>query len=144
MGQLGEDIVRQYSSMDADAQKHVAEADAILARPEFAGTNATFDAWMNVRAKPGRRAPREPEWYKVLGKESIRSIAAELQRLPEYLIYYDKGSKVVHSSAYKHQIKFGSSGSVGHPIRNLADAHTELRWPVETVAKAHSARLEVF
>ena len=113
MGQIGADAAAKYPTMEADARNQIAAADRLLARPEFAEANAAFEA---MRGKP--------EWYRALGKPNIRAIAEELMRLPEYNIYYRKGSEVVHSSAYTHHVAFARSGAFSHPVRNLADAHT--------------------
>lgn len=113
MGQIGSDVAAKYPTMEEDARKQIAAADKLLARAEFAEANAAFEAMGG-----------KPEWYRALGKANIRAIAEELKRLPEYNIYYRKASEVVHSSAYKQHVAFGRSGAFGHPIRNLADAHT--------------------
>lgn len=128
MRQLGDDILSKYSSLDAEGRMHVIEADAILKQPSFTSVNDQFEAWMSAHSRAGRPPLHEPDWYKVLGKPSIRSIAKELQRLPEYLIYYGKGSQVVHSSTYKQHVQFDKGGTVGHPIRSLSDAHTLLNF----------------
>ena len=116
---IGKNITLQVEADNADAAKQIAEADAILAQPEFSAVNAAFDA---VVAKQKRR--HEPEWYKVLGKASIRAIASELERLADYVIHYGKGSQIAHSASYKDQVKFAQGAARAHPIRNLAEAHT--------------------
>jgi hypothetical protein len=122
MGDIGKDLLEQRPSLEDEAKAHVAEADRILAQPTLVETNAAFNSFVAQQVKKGRM-PREPHWYQVLGKPTIRSIAKELERLPEYIAHYEKGSKVVHSSSYKDHIKFQKNGAIGHPIRNLADAH---------------------
>jgi hypothetical protein len=119
MGQLGVDIRSNRPTMEQDAAKHVADTERILALPQSKPTNDAFE----IYRKKSKR-PFEPEWYKVLGKRSIKDIAKELSRLPEYLIYYGKGSEVTHSASYKDHFKFVKQGATASPIRNLADAHT--------------------
>jgi hypothetical protein len=123
MGQIGADIIAQRPALETEATSAIAEADRILTGRLFVETNASFDAILTRQAAKHQK-PREPEWYKVLGKPSIRSIAKELQRLPEYIIYYGRGSKIVHSASYEGTITFSKGGAVAHPVRNLADAHT--------------------
>jgi len=112
MGQMGADAAAKYPTMEADAKKQVAAADALLSRPDFVEANAAFDA---LKGKQ--------DWYRALGKLNIKAIAKELMRLPEYNIYYRKASEVVHSSAYKQHVSFEKGGTFSHPVRNLADAH---------------------
>jgi hypothetical protein len=123
MGQIGSDILSQQPNLESEADAFMAEANRILAQPGFAEASAAFDAYIAAHPRRGR-AHYEPEWYAVLGKPTIRSIAKELKRLPDYIVYYSKGSQIVHSSSYKEQIRFKKEGAIAHPIRNLADAHT--------------------
>jgi hypothetical protein len=121
MGDIGKDILAQRTALDADSDTFITEADRILAQPGFAETNAAFGKYI---ADHPRRRGGEPEWYRVMGKPSVRSIAKELMRLPDCIVYYGKGSQVVHSASYKEQISFRKGGAVAHPIRNVADTHT--------------------
>jgi hypothetical protein len=123
MGQLGVDILSQGPSLDADSAKHISETNTILSRPEFAQINADFDA---LQAK-GRRG-HEPHWYQVLGKSSIRAIAKELQHLPDYVIYYGKGSQVVHSGSFSDHFHFVTRGAEASTVRTLNDLPTLLNF----------------
>lgn len=122
MGEIGRDILAQRPALDTEAGAFIAEADRILAQPGFAATNAAFEKY--IADHPRRGVRYEPEWYRVLGKPSVRSIAKELMRAPDYIVYYGKGSQVVHSASYKVQISFRKGGAIAHPMRNLADTHT--------------------
>jgi hypothetical protein len=129
MKQLGVDLYSNRSELETEALKLVAEADAILAQPELSAANADFEKYVAARTKKGKKPPYEPEWYKVLGKTSVRSIASELRRLPDYIVYYGKGSRVAHSSSTKDHLRFvAKGGAVGHPIRNLAGTHDLLNF----------------
>jgi hypothetical protein len=123
MKQLGVDLYSNRAELDLEGTKFIASANAVLAGPAFADANAAFDAWITARTKPGKRPPNDPHWYTVLGKPTIRSIAKELMRLPEYIVHYGKGSQVVHSSSTKDHMQVKSSGVAAHPIRNLAGVH---------------------
>ena len=128
MKQLGVDLYSDRAELDSDARKLISDADSVLAQPRFAEANAAFDSWVAARTKSGKRPPYEPEWYKVLGKPTIRSIAKELMRLPDYIVYYGKGSQVAHSSSTKDHVQFQRRGAVAHPIRNLAGTHNLLNF----------------
>ena len=127
MGQLGTDIVANRPALPELGKQHVADTERILALPEYAATNMEFDAF---RKKSGK--PYEPDWYKVLDKRSIKAIAKELQRLPEYTIHYSQASQVTHSTSYKDQMTFKRRGVSATPIRNLADAHTAFNFAFTT------------
>lgn len=96
---LGLDLHAGHPNLGEDAKKHVAEVDAVLAQPELAAVNAEFDA---ARGKK----PWDPDWFKVCGAKSLRSIADTLKRLPEYEVLYSKGSRVVHAASFKDHIDF--------------------------------------
>jgi len=131
IGKIGIDIATNQPGLSADGVKHVANVERILARPEYVGINAAFDAF-----KKQKGMKHEPEWYKVLGKRSIKDIARELQRLPEYVIYYQQASQVTHSASYKDQLKFKSKGVSAQPLRNLADIHTAFNYGFTTAMHA--------
>jgi hypothetical protein len=116
MGEIGADIVARQPALDAEAAAHVEQIDAILSRKEFAETNAAFDEY---RKKHPRE--HEPPWYRVLGIRSVRELATKLQRLPEYVMHYGRGSLVTHSSSYSDHFQFGKDGVSGYPVRHLAD-----------------------
>jgi len=127
MGQMGVDILANRPALDQEGASHVAQIERILSLPEFASTNKAFE---NHKKKAGRR--HEPEWYKVLGKANLKEIARELNRLPEYVVNYSKGSSVTHSQSYKDQLEFKSAGVGAHPIRNLAELHSAFNFAFTT------------
>jgi hypothetical protein len=71
---------------------------------------------------------REVDWYKPLGKTSIRAIAKELGRLPEYEYFYDMSSTIMHARDYTGQIMFLTDRVVYKPIRFLEDASSLIQW----------------
>lgn len=127
MGQLSTDLAANRSTLKDDGVKQVADTERILSLPEYAETNKAFDAF---KKKAGIK--HEPEWYKVLGKRNIKAIASELQRLPEYIIYYGQASIVTHSASYKDQLRFKSKGVSAKPIRHVADIHTAFNYAFTT------------
>jgi hypothetical protein len=125
--QLGVDLYSDRADLSREGLRLIAEADSVLAQEKFAEANAAFESWIRAQNKAGNKSgkkpPFEPDWYKVLGKPSVRSIAKELRRLADYLVYYGKGSQVMHASSIKSHIEFQKGKAVAHPIRNLASAH---------------------
>lgn len=118
MHQLREDLYRDREDLETQGRQLVLEADRILRQPLLADANEAFELYMRRK-----RGSFEPDWYKVLGTPSVRAIAKELMRLPDYIIYYGKGSEVAHSSSMEDHVRFKNKGAVAHPIRNLAGAH---------------------
>jgi hypothetical protein len=125
MRQLGDDLLAKYESMDEIGRSRVEHADAILALPQYKEVNSDFERWKERNKK---RRLHEPEWYKVLGRESVRSIAKELRRLADYRVYYGKGSAAVHSAEYKGHVKFMKAGTAGGPIRDLSQTYNLLQF----------------
>jgi Family of unknown function (DUF5677) len=120
MKQLGEDLYSNNPELTTEGQKLLAEVDRLLALSEFAAANSDFEKYIT-----SRKIKHEPEWYKVLGKRSVRVIASDLRRLPEYIGHYGRASNVMHSSTAKDHVAFREGNSVvGHPIRNIARANS--------------------
>jgi hypothetical protein len=119
MGKIGEDVLNNRPAFEQDGPSHVADVNRILLMPEYVATDKAFDEYK----KNNPRQRHEPDWYKVLGKRTLKEIARELGRASEYLLYYSKGSQVTHSQSYKDQFNFGAKGVAAHPIRNVADIH---------------------
>jgi hypothetical protein len=114
MGELGADVLKRRPEIVDIGNRQRDEVSKILERPEFIQTNRRFEEL----ASNGKRR-REPEWYVVLGKPSLRSIAKELRRLPEYELVYARGSEVMHGGSYTDQLSFSKGGMNLLPIRNL-------------------------
>jgi hypothetical protein len=103
--------------IESDAKKHLAEVNRLLEQEDFKSIDAAFERIAS------RRKNYEPNWYTPLGKTSIRQIAQEVGRVPEYEIYYTRGSDVTHSGLYKDHIKFMPGNARLKNIRHLSDAH---------------------
>jgi Family of unknown function (DUF5677) len=125
MGQLGADILGRTPALDIEASQHIARIDKILGRPEYAPVDQAFDAF-----RKRRRRPYDPSWYEVLGKTSVKQIAKELQRLPDYIVYYGEGSRVVHSASYTEHIKSATC--------SVATSKAPASWPTATRARPES------
>jgi hypothetical protein len=121
MRELGADIFAQQPSLGDEGTRHVKEVDANLRRQEFSDANAAFDEYA-----ANARRPVEPKWYQVLGVKSIRAMARELQRLPDYMIYDGTGSQVAHASSYQGKFNFARRGANARPIRDITSINTVL------------------
>jgi Family of unknown function (DUF5677) len=92
---------------------YVKRVNEILAQPALAAIANSFETC----AKKTRRG--NVEWYKPLGTRSIAEIASKLHRKHEYVIFYPKGSNVVHSGSHFDHIEFLKSGLRLKGVRNL-------------------------
>jgi hypothetical protein len=115
---LSPDLPTTLSDLETDAKNHLAEVDSLLGRADFKPIDAAFE-----QCRKTSRKKYDPEWYKVLGKQSIGQIAKEVGRMPEYEIFYSRGSDVTHSGLYKDHVKFIRGGFRFKLIRHLSDSH---------------------
>ena len=121
---LGVDIHAERPSLLAEAKARLAEVDRVLAQAGLAAINAEFDL-----SRKGKRKI-EVEWYVLTGKGSIRQIADAVKRLPEYEMFYGKGSRITHTASYKHHIGFRSGQIHFKPVRHVAEFHELLNFLV--------------
>jgi len=128
---LGLDIHAKHPTLASDAKKLLAEVNRILAQPRFQPIDAEFD-------KKRGKGKIDPDWYKLVGANSIRQIAETVDRLVEYELFYSKGSKVTHSASYKDHIRFIKEGVHFIPIRYLEGIDMLIRFVVCTAI--HSFR----
>jgi Family of unknown function (DUF5677) len=118
LGPLGGDIRASMEDLpQAAAHEQLQRLEAMLTGPRYLEVNAAFDAYKKAH-KGG-----EPEWYKVAGKNNLREIAIQLQKLPEYIIFYAQGSEAVHSARYSDQIRILHGGVSAPPVRDLTGTH---------------------
>jgi hypothetical protein len=66
-------------------------------------------------------------WYKLLGIDSISKLAASVSRLPEYFIFYSRGSELAHTTSYQDQFKFKNGKIEFEPIRHLQEMNPLLQ-----------------
>jgi hypothetical protein len=104
------ETVREY------AQARNQEIDRFLAKPLYAGINASF-------AAARRKKDREVEWYRI-GPNSPTSLADMAKRLNEsatYQVLYRLLSYKVHNSRSRAAFKLSTDSVVVEPIRHLKD-----------------------
>ena len=111
---LGVDVKALYARLGSDAAKHLAEVNRILSQAELQPIDAEFD-------KARGKKPRDPEWYTLDGLTSIRQVANQVGRLPEYEVFYSRGSQVTHTGSYKDHVLFNKGQVRLKPIRHLED-----------------------
>ncbi len=108
--------------MKDEAQKQLKDINRILSQDSFKNINENLEDLY-------RSGKREPNWYAPLAKRnSIKWIASNVNRMPEYLFFYELGSEVVHSSSYYHHIEVSKNKIIKFkPIRNLSTMVNLLR-----------------
>ena len=116
------------------AKEELADINRILAREEFQIIDNAFENLFNKRKI-------EPYWYAPIPKgRNLKQIAKDVNRIPEYIFYYAKGSEVVHTSSYTDHIKLLKGKKVIiEPIRNLSEMDTLIRFAMGTAI--HSYRI---
>ena len=112
-------------NLASDARLHLAEIKRILAQPNFSEVNADFDRVKGTKIY-------DPEWYKVVGAKSIRNVAKSVGRLPEYELFYTKGSKISHAASYNDHIRFNKGKISFKTIRNLENVDQLVRFAAGT------------
>lgn len=112
--EVGLQLEEEVHVMKKEAEKQNTEIDQILSAPPFKDINIHIQNY-----KDQRRLDYEPPWYSPLGVSSIRKIAIDVGRLPEYQIFYSLTSKIMHSSRYRHHIRFIDDKIIFGPIRCL-------------------------
>jgi len=104
------------------AEKELAHVQEILDRAVFKEIDQSFE---NIsRNNPSR----EIDWYRPLGKSSVKSITKELGRTAEYEYFYSLSSAIMHARGYQNQIKFIHGNVLYKPIRMLDDVPSLIKW----------------
>jgi hypothetical protein len=95
------------------AEHQICEIDRILSSSAFNDINNHIQRYKNEK-----RMDYEPSWYSPLGS-SVRKVAIDVGRLPEYYFFYSLTSEVMHSSRYSHHMIFKGGRLIFEPIRSL-------------------------
>lgn len=132
---LGLDFQAERPTLATDARNHLAEVNRILAQSDLKTIDKEF-----TTARGNRK--RDPEWYELDGLKSIRQVAENVGRLPEYEFFYAKGSQVTHTGSYKDHIRFRSGQVHLLPIRHLADVNMLLNFIVTVAISTFKKILE--
>ena len=98
-----------------EAERQIAEIDRVLSGPSFCDINNHIQKY-----KDKNKLRYEPSWYTPLGV-SIRKIATDVGRLPQYEFIYSHTSTIMHSTKYSHHIQFGNGKLTFEPIRSLKE-----------------------
>jgi len=134
--EIGLDITTSRPNLAEEAALHLEEVNRVLSQEELAEINALFEE----RRSRSRRG-FEPYWYSIFGVHSIRQIAREVGRLPEYDIFYSLGSEVTHSSSYRDHVRFVAGTIRFKPIRYLDKLPQLLQFFGQVVLKTYSSIL---
>lgn len=132
---LGLDIHARRPTIEADAAKHLEEVNRVLQQPALSEIDAEFSA----RARRNRGI--DPEWYKLAGANSIRQVAKQVGRGPEYSFFYSRGSDATHATSYKLHLQFRSDSMRFKTIRNLEHVNELLNFLVATVLHTYQGVL---
>jgi len=130
--ELSFDLVKKSDEMRKEAERQIEDIDRILSGPAFIEINNQFQEY-----KERRRLPYEPTWYFPLGVSSIRQMAIDVGRLPEYEFFYSLTSEVMHSSRYRHHIQFGNGKLTFEPIRSLKGINTLINFMVACTLRTY-------
>ena len=137
MKDLNFDIHQNRPSLSKEAQQHIAEVNRILSQPELTKVDKDFD-------KQRGKRKHDLEWHTLVGAKSIRKIAEILHRIPEYDLFYSKGSQVTHSASYKDHIKFVGRGFHFKPIRHLDGINVLLNFTVSLALRTYQMTLRYY
>jgi hypothetical protein len=143
--QFENDIKSRFSLVDFDkeqesAGKQLEQINNILKQPELKSIYEQF----NMIYEKGKR---EPNWYTpILRGGSLKTIARDVGRLPEYLFYYDKSSKIMHSSSYDDHVKFNKKDGriIFEPIRNLNSIDYVLRFNMQVAVHTYKSIIKKY
>lgn len=94
--------------MTEHAKKEVEQIDKILAQQEFASICSVFKQFKG-----------KSNWYSPLGIPDLRSMAKDVGKGSEYIVFYSNYSESMHTSNYTHHVKFGKGTITFQPIRLL-------------------------
>lgn len=134
---IGLDIHARRPTLAADALKHLAEVNRILAQKIFAGLDKEFD-------HKRKRRKSDPEWYQLCGAKSIRHVAEQVGRLIEYEFFYSKGSRISHAASYKDHILFIGGQVRFKPICNLEGINELLNFIVNIALRSFENTLRYY
>lgn len=102
------------------AKKQLPEIERILKQDSFCEINSEFER------RRIKKTGADIYWYRFFGIESIMKLAEDVGRLPEYFLYYLRGSELMHTTSYRDQVKFKKGTITFEPVRHLTDMHTLL------------------
>jgi hypothetical protein len=101
--------------IEKEAEEQLKSIDEILSKEVWSEINKNYES------KKSNKTSTEAHWYKLLGINSIKQLAKELNRLPEYDFYYSKSSDVMHSISYSEHVRFDNGTVIFEPVRSLND-----------------------
>jgi hypothetical protein len=119
----------------------VRKLEAILIQPEFSEINLKFEADYSAR---GFDRP----WYEVYGdsrpKTTIRKIAEDVGRLPEYQDFYSSFSSTSHGGDMWKNVVFGGETIWVNPIREPQDIPRTTKYAVTLAFRVYKMLLDEY
>lgn len=131
--ELDLDIHAVRPTIEEEAAKHIEHIDRNLALESLTDIDKKFDAARGKR-------PHDPDWYKVAAGDdrlTLRGIADQVNRLPQYEFYYSKGSHVTHAALYRPHVQFRGDEVRFLAIRSLRDLYELLQASMQTALDAY-------
>lgn len=127
---LGFNVHKDRPTLGDEGRARLIDIDEVLSQPLL----AEIDKEYNDALAGAKKRKYDFEWYQLGGgPTSIRKLAENVGRLPEYEFFYSKGARVSHTGAYRDHLRFVSGQIRFVPIRNLEDLKTVVSF-VGTVA----------
>jgi hypothetical protein len=130
--ELSENLINKSEEIELRARKQIGDIDELLSKDRYKDINDHFQGYIHKK-----NLPFEPSWYKVYGINSVRQIAINVERLPEYEFLYSITSEVMHSASYRHHFKFENGQLVFEPIRCLKDIKTIINFIVSCAVRTY-------
>lgn len=113
------------------AKKQITEVERILKQENYSSINSEFEKRYN------KTNGVDIIWYRLLGIDSIMKLAEEVDRLPEYVVFYTRGSELMHTKLYRDQVKFKKGIIIFEPIRHLEDMNRLLHYTISISLSAY-------
>jgi hypothetical protein len=132
VSELGENFINKSEEIELKARKIIKDIDELLTKESYKAINDHFQKYINTN-----NLPFEPTWHKVYGIKSVRQIAIDVERLPEYEFLYSITSEVMHSASYRHHFKFENDQLIFEPIRCLKDIKTIINFIIPCAVRTY-------
>jgi len=91
---------------------HIQELENLLNNPDLKDVNQGFE----IRKK---RSGKDVDWFTPCGVSNRADMATETKAEPQYRIFYEVYSDIVHASTVRQNVKFGNQSIIFTPIRHL-------------------------
>jgi len=115
-------LMKSARLSDPDVQKQLTER---IARISTHLAGSAFKAIDDNFSRLSKGKPYDVSWYAPLfppkSRTTLRTLSAEVKRLPEYRFIYSTGSEAMHSSRSDTAVRFEDGMGTLLPLRDLTD-----------------------